>query len=81
MCTCQSKVAGRPKRKKVAAKKTKKKVVSAPAKTIKINGSVFKHDQCFLTKTGAAAAAKQKRSSGKLARVLKVGKGHCVYSR
>jgi len=71
-------------KRKAAAKPKAKKRVSAlegPPKTKKIAGTVFKHDSCYFTKTAAAKHAETERGKGKAARVLKVGRGHCVYTR
>lgn len=62
----------RPGRKKSTATATKTKVLS---------GKTYKHVACSSTKTGAKKLADTARAKGKLARVVAVGKSHCVYVR
>ena len=71
-------------KRKAAAKPKAKKRVSAlegPPKTKKIAGTVFKHDSCYFSKAAASRHANEQRADKKAARVLKVGKGYCVYTR
>jgi len=61
-----------PARKKSTATATKTKVLS---------GKKYTHVACSTTKTGAKKLADTARAKGKLARVVAVGKSHCVYVR
>jgi len=54
---------------------------SASSATKKFNGQVFRKRSCSTTKTGAKKTAEGLRKKGKKARVVKVAKGYCVYTR
>lgn len=45
---------------------------------VKIGNHTFTEKECGLSKAAATSAAKDIRAKGKMARVKKSGKGHCV---
>ena len=63
----------------MARSKSVKGTASPATKTF--GGEKYAKKACSATKTGAKSTAKKLRTAGKAARVVKAGKGYCVYSR